>query len=117
MKSTRSGETSDAAVVHDERDTAPNAPSLEIGLRPGEGAQKEWRAPEPQPAPGPKVPRTALGNPLDLKPYIRHHSLIGYEYVPGTRYTLPRPGGGTYTLNINAAGIRRSRISCAGVAW
>jgi hypothetical protein len=58
---------------------------------------------------GPKVAKTALGSPLDLKPYIRHHPRIGYEYVPGTRYTLPRPGGGTYTLNINSAGIRSDR--------
>ena len=109
MKSTRSGETSAATVVHDERDAGPNIASADVGLRPGQAPQADWKPAEARPAAGLKAPRTALGNPLDLKPYIRHHPLIGYEYVPGTRYTLPRPGGGTYTLNINAGGIRSDR--------
>ena len=114
MKSTRSGESFAGAVVHDERDATPNVAPADVGLRPGQSPQAEWKPAEwkpaePPPAAGPKAPRTALGNPLDLKPYIRHHPLIGYEYVPGTRYTLPRPGGGTYTLNINSAGIRSDR--------
>lgn len=50
-----------------------------------------------------------LNNELDRKPYIRHHSLLGYEYTPDSRYTLPRPGGGTYSLTINNEGIRASR--------
>lgn len=58
-----------------------------------------------KPAPG----GGKLSNPLDRKPYIRHHPILGYEYAPGTRYTLPRPGGGTYTLVVNSAGIRASR--------
>lgn len=110
MRSTHSGETS--AAVSDARDERVGNPSIAptgLGLRPGEGSPADWKEAEPRVAADPKVPRTALGNPLDLKPYIRHHPLIGYEYVPGTRYTLPRPGGGTYTLNINAAGIRSDR--------
>lgn len=50
-----------------------------------------------------------LNNPLDRKPYIRHHPLLGYEYTPGARQVLPRPGGGTYTLTVNADGLRASR--------
>jgi hypothetical protein len=50
-----------------------------------------------------------LTNPLDRKPYIRHHPIIGYEYAPDTRLTLPRPGGGTYSLAVNSAGVRASR--------
>lgn len=46
---------------------------------------------------------------LDSKPYVRYHPTIGYEYVPNTRQTLPRPGGGTYTITINADGIRSER--------
>ncbi len=50
-----------------------------------------------------------LSNPADRKRYIRHHPILGYEYTPGARYTLPRPGGGSYTLDVNSAGIRASR--------
>jgi carbamoyltransferase len=50
-----------------------------------------------------------LNNPLDRKPYIRHHPIFGYEHVPDSRYTLPRPGGGTYTVTVNSAGVRASR--------
>lgn len=46
---------------------------------------------------------------VDAKPYIRHHPLLGYEYIPGYRQALPQPGGGHYVLAINAAGIRASR--------
>ena len=46
---------------------------------------------------------------VDTNPYIRHHPLIGYEYIPNTRYVLPRPGGGEYTMTINSAGIRSNR--------
>jgi len=45
----------------------------------------------------------------DTKPYIRHHPIIGYEYIPNTEYVLPRPGGGEYTMTINSAGIRSRR--------
>lgn len=61
----------------------------------------------PGAAPAPAAGK--LSNPLDRKPYIRHHPILGYEYVPDTRYTLPRPGGGTYALTVNSAGIRASR--------
>ncbi len=46
---------------------------------------------------------------VDVKPYIRHHPLIGYEYVPNYEAILPQPGGGQYTLRINAAGLRSNR--------
>jgi hypothetical protein len=58
-------------------------------------------------AAAPAAPK--LSNPLDRKPYIRHHPILGYEYAPGTRYTLLRPGGGDYVLAVNSAGIRSSR--------
>lgn len=46
---------------------------------------------------------------LDIKPFIRYHPVIGYEYIPGIQQTLPRPGGGSYTITINSAGIRSCR--------
>jgi hypothetical protein len=49
------------------------------------------------------------GAVVDAKPYIRHHPVIGYEYVPNFLATLPQPGGGRYTLRTNAAGLRSSR--------
>ena len=45
----------------------------------------------------------------DTKPYVEPDPLIGYRYTPGTRMTLPRPGGGRYELTINSAGIRSDR--------
>jgi hypothetical protein len=45
----------------------------------------------------------------DTKPYVQRDPLIGYRYVPNTRLTLPRPGGGKYELAINAGGIRSDR--------
>lgn len=46
---------------------------------------------------------------VDAKPYIAHDPRIGYLYVPNSKMTLPVPGGGTYTITINAAGIRSNR--------
>lgn len=45
----------------------------------------------------------------DTKPYVEHHALFGYSYIPGVDLELPRPGGGRYHLQINSAGIRSSR--------
>ncbi len=49
------------------------------------------------------------GQFVDAKPYIAHDQRIGYLYVPNSKMTLPVPGGGTYTITINAAGIRSNR--------
>jgi hypothetical protein len=46
---------------------------------------------------------------LDTKPYVEPDPIIGYRYIPGTSMTLPRPGGGRYTLTVNADGIRSDR--------
>lgn len=46
---------------------------------------------------------------VDTKPYVAHDPRIGYLYVPNSKMTLPVPGGGTYTIAINAAGIRSNR--------
>ncbi|MCC7193639.1 MAG: SGNH/GDSL hydrolase family protein [Phycisphaeraceae bacterium] len=46
---------------------------------------------------------------FDIKPYVRHDPLIGYRYIPLAEETLPRPGGGHYTIRINAQGIRSDR--------
>ncbi len=46
---------------------------------------------------------------LDTKPYVEYDPLIGHRYVPNTRRTLPRPGGGQYEMIINSAGIRSAR--------
>ena len=31
----------------------------------------------------------------DTKPYVEPDPVIGYRYIPGTRLSLPRPGGGS----------------------
>lgn len=58
---------------------------------------------------------------LDVKPYIRHHPRLGYEYVPGYDAELARPRGGTYRLRINLQGIRSDReyatAKPTGVKW
>lgn len=45
----------------------------------------------------------------DSKPYVEPDPLIGYRYIPNTRLSLQRPGGGRYEMVINAAGIRSDR--------
>ena len=45
----------------------------------------------------------------DTKPYVEPDSLIGYRYIPGTRMSLPRPGGGRYEFAVNRDGIRSDR--------
>jgi SAM-dependent methyltransferase len=52
---------------------------------------------------------TSPSQVVDTKPYIRHHPTIGFEYIPNTHMTLPAPGGGKYTMRVNAAGIRSDR--------
>lgn len=47
--------------------------------------------------------------PLDCKPYVQHHPVLGYGYIPGVEMTLPSPGGGSYRIQINADGIRSNR--------
>lgn len=56
---------------------------------------------------GDATDRTSLA--VDVKPYVRHHGVVGYEYVPNTDLTLSAPGGGRYTIKINSAGIRSDR--------
>ncbi len=46
---------------------------------------------------------------LDSKPYIEHHPIFGYRYIPGTDMELPRPGGGRYHIQVNSDGIRADR--------
>ena len=46
---------------------------------------------------------------LDTKPYIEYDPTIGYRYTPKIRRVLPRPGGGSYEIIINSAGIRSTR--------
>jgi 2-polyprenyl-3-methyl-5-hydroxy-6-metoxy-1,4-benzoquinol methylase len=46
---------------------------------------------------------------VDSKPYVRHHPIIGYEYIPDTAQTLPTPAGGQYDIRVNSAGIRSDR--------
>jgi SAM-dependent methyltransferase len=46
---------------------------------------------------------------IDSKPYVRHHPVIGYEYIPNITQTLPTPAGGHYTISVNSAGIRSDR--------
>ena len=41
--------------------------------------------------------------------YFRHHPVIGWEYIPGLCLSLRRPDGKSFTLEVNAAGIRSSR--------
>lgn len=45
----------------------------------------------------------------DTKPYVEPDPLIGYRYVPATRLSLPRPGGGRYEFVVNRGGIRSDR--------
>ena len=45
----------------------------------------------------------------DTKPYVEPDPVIGYRYVPGTRLSLPRPGGGHYEIAVNREGIRGDR--------
>jgi hypothetical protein len=45
----------------------------------------------------------------DSKPYVEADPTIGYRYIPGTRMSLPRPGGGQYEIAINSDGIRSDR--------
>ncbi len=45
----------------------------------------------------------------DTKPYVEPDPVIGYRYVPGTRLSLPKPGGGRYEFVVNGAGIRSDR--------
>jgi hypothetical protein len=45
----------------------------------------------------------------DTKPYVEPDPVIGYRYVPGTRMSLPRPGGGQYEIAVNREGIRSDR--------
>ena len=46
---------------------------------------------------------------FDTKPYVRHHPVYGYEYIPHTSMSLPTPGGGRYHIKVNADGIRSDR--------
>lgn len=46
---------------------------------------------------------------LDTKPYVQHHPIFGYQYSPGVRMSLPRPGGGRYQIAVNSRGIRAER--------
>ncbi len=46
---------------------------------------------------------------LDTKPYVQHHPIIGYTYIPNAVQTLAAPSGGRYTIRINSAGIRSDR--------
>jgi carbamoyltransferase len=50
-----------------------------------------------------------LPGAVDSKPYVAHHPIIGYSYIPNTVQTLAAPGGGHYTLSVNADGIRSDR--------
>jgi len=45
----------------------------------------------------------------DTKPYVEPDDRIGYRYIPRTRLSLPRPGGGRYEFAVNGAGIRSDR--------
>lgn len=46
---------------------------------------------------------------LDAKPYVQHHSRVGYSYIPNTKMILPQPGGGSYHICINSQGIRSDK--------
>jgi hypothetical protein len=46
---------------------------------------------------------------LDTKPYVQHHPVFGYQYIPNTAMFLRKPGGGRYRIRINASGIRSDR--------
>ena len=45
----------------------------------------------------------------NAQPYIEHHPIFGYRYVPGTDLELSRPGGGSYHIKVNSQGIRSDR--------
>ena len=49
------------------------------------------------------------GGAIDSKPYVQHHPVFGYHYIPGTDLELPRPGGGRYRIRVNSEGIRSDR--------
>lgn len=46
---------------------------------------------------------------LDTKPYVEHHPIFGYRYIPGAQMVLEKPGGGRYRITVNACGIRSDR--------
>lgn len=46
---------------------------------------------------------------LDTKPYVEHHAIFGYRYIPNTEMVLDKPGGGRYRIRINGQGIRSDR--------
>jgi carbamoyltransferase len=46
---------------------------------------------------------------LDTKPYVQHHPVFGYRYIPNADILLRRPGGGRYRIRVNAQGIRSDR--------
>jgi len=46
---------------------------------------------------------------VDTKPYVGHHPVFGYRYLPGVRMELPRPGGGRYRIAVNREGVRADR--------
>lgn len=46
---------------------------------------------------------------VDVKPYVEHHPIFGYRYIPNARMVLDKPGGGRYRIAINADGIRADR--------
>jgi hypothetical protein len=45
----------------------------------------------------------------DDQALMRHHPLIGYQYVPGICLTQRRPDGSPFELRVNAAGFRSDR--------
>lgn len=49
------------------------------------------------------------GQSLDTKPYVEHHPVFGYRYIPGLNRELRGPGGGQYRIQINSQGIRSDR--------
>lgn len=53
--------------------------------------------------------RAAGGQLLDTKPYVEHHPIFGYRYIPGTNLELARPAGGSYHFKVNSQGIRSDR--------
>lgn len=50
-----------------------------------------------------------VSNLFDTKPYVEHHSILGYRYVPNTDMVLDKPGGGRYRIRINSRGLRSDR--------
>lgn len=47
--------------------------------------------------------------PPERRRNVRHHPVLGFQYIPGTRLILPRPGRGHFELRVNSAGIRSDR--------